>query len=64
MKVYSFDRESDKSIYETSFVKELKDYKILSDFHTQQWSDYPPETKIKILNIVKNCFEQIGFTVN
>ena len=43
---------------------QLKDYHILETFNGQCFDNYPKDTKIKIINIVKNCFEQLGFRVN
>lgn len=61
---YEFSRETDRSIYQDKIDETLKDYNILVNFNGQCFDDYPKETKIKMINIVKNCFEQLGFYVD
>lgn len=61
---YQFSNETDRNIYQDKVDEKLKDYYILSKFNGENFNSYPKETKIKIINITKNCFEQLGFRVN
>lgn len=61
---YQIVNESEKNIYQTGMDKQFKDYYILDKFNGEDLSIYPKETKIKLINITKNIFEQMGYVVD
>jgi hypothetical protein len=60
---YEFLNGATKNLYQDGMHEKFKDYKMLAKFHALSYSDFPQETKVKIIKATKDIFEEMGYEV-